>query len=355
MSAGATRRPPAAVPVTYVAGFLGAGKTTLINQLLRDGAFAGTLVIVNEFGEIALDHDLIETATDGVVLLPSGCLCCAVRGDLVATLEDLLRRLDNGRIPPFTRVVIEPTGLADPVGALQVLFRHPYLALRFRLDGVVCVVDAVNAAGMLDDSPEAILQIVAADCIVLSKTDLVGASAQVAVLRDRLGELAPGIPVLDSSDPSFMPSALIGLVPDSHVDAARLFGFLGEAPAATAAVASARHGNVRSFTLTADEPIGALQLDLFLDVLKTWAGPNLLRVKGIVGLAEHPEAPVLIQAARHLVHPLVELKGWPSADRRTRLVFIVRDIDPVFIARMFDSFRQGSAGATIPPPKRHAT
>jgi G3E family GTPase len=354
MNRGAARRPPPPIPVTYVGGFLGAGKTTLVNRMLRDPAFAGTLVIVNEFGEIAIDHDLIERATDGIVLLPSGCLCCSVRGDLVATLEDLLRRLDNRRMAPFGRVIIEPTGLADPVGALQVLFRHPYLSQRFRLDGVVCVVDAVNAGAMLADSPEALGQIVAADRLVLSKSDLAGDPGRLAALRARLARLAPGVPVLDANDPSFALSQLVGLAPDGRLDAAGLSAFLDAA--ADPAETGQAHVNVRSFTLSAEEPIEALQLDLFLDVLRTWAGPNLLRVKGIIGLAEQPDKPVLVQAVRHLIHPPVGLPGWPGPDRRTRLVFIVRDIDPTFVARLFDAFRLGlPVGAAGPPGKRHAT
>ena len=190
-------QPPAPIPITWIAGFLGAGKTTVLNNLLPHPAFAGTLVLVNEFGEIALDHDLIEAAPDSVVLLPSGCLCCAVRGDLMGTLEDLLRRRDNGRIAPFSRILVEPTGLADPTSIVPVLARHPYLKLRFRLDGVIAVVDAVHGLSTLDQHPEATRQVVMADRIVLTKCDLLSSDGSDEPLRRRLAALSPGVPIVD--------------------------------------------------------------------------------------------------------------------------------------------------------------
>ncbi len=168
-------------------GFLGAGKTTLLNRMLRDPALADTVVIVNEFGEIGLDHLLIETIDEDMVLLGAGCLCCTVRGDLIATLEDLLRKRDNGRIQPFRRVVIETTGLADPAPILHALIYHPYLVIRYRLQGVVTVVDAVNGASTLDNHPEAVRQVAVADHLVLGKRDL--ATDDGGVLEGRLHAL----------------------------------------------------------------------------------------------------------------------------------------------------------------------
>src|SRR3954465_10437394 len=183
MTAGGATRPqgPAEpIPLSVLTGFLGAGKTSLLNRLVRDPALAGTAVIINEFGEIGLDHLLVKSISDNMVLLQSGCLCCTLRGDLVSALEGLLRDLDNGRIE-FRRVILETTGLADPAPVLQTAMAHPYLVMRYRLDGAIAVVDAVNGGATLDQHLEAVKQVAVADRLVLTKTDLIDT-------RERKGE-----------------------------------------------------------------------------------------------------------------------------------------------------------------------
>jgi G3E family GTPase len=374
MSCSPCRRrcpPPAPFPLTIVTGFLGAGKTSLLNALLRDPALAGTLVIVNEFGEIGLDHLLVERLDGAMLVMTSGCLCCSIRGDLIATLEDI------GRIAPFQRVLIETTGLADPAPILHTVMAHPYLMLRFRVDGVVTLVDTVNGSATLDAHEEAVKQAAMADRLVLSKTDLL-AGGGFTELRARLTKLNPGAVLLDAAKGEATAGALLdaGIYdPDRKISDVRRW-LNAEAFAARAADHHSNHvprhphgdgsqgegeqhdvnrhdARIRAFCMRHEAPLAPAALDLFLELLPKAHGPRLLRVKGIVALGDDPSRPVVIQGVQYVFHPPLRLPAWPDADHSTRMVFILRDMEASFVEILWQTLTGLAEPAANPvaPPK----
>jgi len=322
-------------PVAVITGFLGSGKTTLLNRLLQRPEMAGAVVIINEFGEIGLDHLLIATPSENTVLLSSGCLCCTVRGDLVGTLADLYRKRRDGSIPGFDRVVVETTGLADPVPILQTLVSDPELAPLFELDSVVTLVDGVNGVRQLDEHPESVKQAAVAERLLITKTDLATPDA-IAALRTRLARINPGAQIHTVVQGGVEPRALFGAaIHRGETGGETVKHWLREADFVSAESHQEHHhhddapdvnrhdDHIGAFCVYYDEPVSAAGLEMWLNMLAALRGAKLLRVKGLVNVEGKP---VAVHAVQTLIHEPVVLENWPDEERRSRLVFITRDM-----------------------------
>jgi G3E family GTPase len=342
-----SNEPASLIPVTLLTGFLGSGKTTVLNHVLREPGMATTAVIVNEFGEIGIDHLLVERSSEDVVLLNSGCLCCTVRNDIVDTLTNLFVDRVKGKVPFFTRVAIETTGLADPAPILHTLMTEPIVAARYMLDGVVTTVDAVNGAGTLDRQPEAVKQAAVADRLLLTKTDLAEPPARQA-FEARLAALNPSAPVIPVAQGIVDPALLFNLSffdpATKGVDVQRwlrdeAFAAGREHDHDDDHLDPNRHDDrIRAFCIIRERPISWGVLSGWLDGLATMRGDDLLRFKAIIALSDRPEQPVVLHGVQHLFHPPVLLPQWPSQDRRTRMVCITRDLPQEAIEATLTAF-----------------
>jgi G3E family GTPase len=331
------------LPISVLTGFLGSGKTTVLNHLIQQPALCRTLVLINEFGEIGLDHDLVTHSKDDVVIeMSSGCLCCTIRGDLAKTLREAPGRFARGGKLWFDRVIIETTGLADPAPILHTLMTEPAVARRYRLDGVIATVDAVNGGDTLDRQIESVKQAAVADRLILTKADLVDNDVLLG-LQDRLRGLNPAAPQIIAKngvvDPAVLFDAGLYDPKTKSLDVQKWLKAEAYADPHDHGHGTAGHGHthqhndvnrhdahIKAVCLTIDEPIHGDALDLWLEALLLLRGADFLRVKGIINVVDL-DGPVVIHGVQHIFHPAVMLKEWPNEDRRSRIVFITRDID----------------------------
>jgi G3E family GTPase len=327
---------PEFTPVTLVTGFLGSGKTTLLQRLLAEPTLSDAAVLINEFGEIGLDHHLLERIDETMVVLQSGCLCCTIRGELAAAIKDLYSKRERGLVPRFRRLVIESTGLADPFPILSTVQADPVLRHHFRLGNVITTVDAVNGMRQLDAQRESVRQVAVADRLVLTKTDL--AAAETAqLLVERLRRINPTAPLWHSADQAVDAEELLSR------DA---LGGEGAKRGCQADVSSVRHGrghgsrhddDIRAVALSWDHPVDWATFGIWLTMLLHRHGNEVLRIKGILNVVG-TETPVAVHGVQHLVHPPTHMNAWPDTDRRSRLVLIVKGLAPAAIERSLRTF-----------------
>ncbi len=322
-------------PVNIITGFLGSGKTTLLQRLLRSPDLSDVAVLVNEFGEVGLDHHLLQNVAESTLLLENGCVCCAVRGDLQKALRDLLSRRTRQEIPYFRRVVIETSGLADPAPIAYTLLSEAVLRHHFRLSGIVTTVDAVNGATQLDSFAESVKQASMADRLVVTKTDLSDAPS-LAALRQRLRSLNISAQILEAGE---IGGDLHQVLTDDIYDAAGKFREASHwsAAEADAHAAHAHTADVQSFAAIFDRPLDWTAFGVWASMLLHRHGADVLRLKGLLNVAGVP-TPVLINGVQHIVHPPSHLDEWPDADRRSRLIFIVRGLARARIERSLAVF-----------------
>jgi G3E family GTPase len=339
------------IPITLITGFLGSGKTTLLRELLADPALGETVVLVNELGEIALDHHLLSRIDERTVVLASGCVCCTIRADLADELRDLEVRRARGEIPGYERVAIETTGLADPAPILSTLLTDPMIEAQFRIDGLVTTVDAVHGVAQLRDQPEAAKQAAVADRLLITKPDL-AEPAQLAELSRRLARVNPGARQIEVRHGRIAASEVIGVA--ARDDAAALREALQFSAAVSAHDesghvhdASAHDHRIRAFALRFEQPLDWTMFGIWLSMLLAARGEDVLRVKGLLN-AEGSEGPVVINGVQHVIHPPVHLAGWPDEDHSSRLVLIVREIAADAVERSLLAFQDlaGLSGRT---------
>lgn len=326
------------IPVNVITGFLGSGKTTLLHRLLASPKLANTAVLINEFGEVSLDHLMLDMVDRETVILESGCVCCTIRGDLADAMRELHAKRDRALIPAFDRLAIETTGLADPAPIISTLMAEPVLRHHYRLGNVITTIDAVNAALHLRNNDESVKQAAIADRLVLTKSDLADARTVTAAIN-ALTQLNQTAPIIDVQDENFDPDDLLASdVYQADAKAAEVQRWLQQS---THDRAGHHHSDVETFSLIVDEPVDWTAFGIWLTMLLHRHGEQVLRVKGILNV-EGQTTPVIIHGVQHIVHPPAHLDAWPDNDHRSRIVFIMRGLDPTLIKRSLTAFNKAA-------------
>ncbi|UXM95167.1 GTP-binding protein [Bartonella sp. HY329] len=350
------------IPVTILTGFLGSGKTTLLNTLLRDNLLKDSAVIINEFGEVGIDHLLVEKADEGIISLSDGCLCCTIRGDLVDTLAELIDKLQMGQINHLTRIIIETTGLADPAPILQILLAHPIIIEALQLDGVITTLDAVNGIKTLETYQEAVKQLAVADRVIITKADMVEGKAHLADLKSKITAINPRAEIYLSSDIEHHIGDLFRAgIYDIDNKTADVKRWLADEERLDhhndAHNHDEHHHNhhhhdhshhhddvnrhsdkIRSFSLTHNQPVDYAAIEAFVDLMRASQGERILRMKGIVQTIKRPDQPLIIHGVQGMFHPPKRLDNWPDNKPETRLVIIGDGLDETYVRGLFDAF-----------------
>lgn len=323
-----------AIPVTLLTGFLGSGKTTVLNRLLK--RLPLTAVVMNEFGEVGLDHQLLEETRGPLALLAGGCVCCQIQGALAPTLKNLWMAREKGDLPPYERLIIETTGIADPAPILATLTGDRWLAARYHLDGIVTTVDAQFGPAQLEEHGEAQRQVAVADRLLLTKLDQASAAA-AELARSRLAGLNPAAPVLDVADGEVAPEDILGAAAAARGNPRRWLAAERYRPARLLGGAAAHDDRIRAFSLSFDAPLDPQGVAAALEMLVAFRASHLLRMKAIVNLAGE-DRPTVLHGVQHVLYPPILLDAWPDDDRTSRFVFIVRDLDEAFVAKLLNDF-----------------